>query len=159
MSRTGPCLAAAPSPGSVGRRSLRMVLLFAASYVLIGVAFAAFSDTAKTSAMHLLWRRLAWLVSVVGFAAHIAYEHFLLRSRPRTAAMHASAAAALGAGGLAVAANIHEWTAATRYRPSIAIALLAWPLLTVVPAFFAAILVAAALNRWRPCSEVKTGHK
>jgi len=28
----------------VGRQSVRMVLLFAASYLLIGLAFAAFSD-------------------------------------------------------------------------------------------------------------------
>src|SRR5260370_31143128 len=117
-------------------RSLRMVLLLAASYLLIGITFAEFSDWATSNAMHLMWRRLAWLVSGVGFAAHIAYEHFRLGNSPRTTAMHASIAAALGAGGLAVAANLHEWMAGSSYRPSIAIALVAWPLLTVGPAFF-----------------------
>ena len=138
---------------SVGKRSLRMVLLLAAAYLLIGIAFAAFSDWATTNAMHLMWRRLAWLVSGVGFAAHIAYGHFRLRNPPRRTAMHASIAAGLGAGALAVAANLHEWRAASSYRPSIAIALVAWPLLTVVPAFVVAMVAAAVLNRWRPRSE------
>src|SRR6266851_4051921 len=48
---------------SAGRRSLRVVLLLAAAYLLIGIAFAAFSDWATTNAMHLMWTRLAWLVS------------------------------------------------------------------------------------------------
>ena len=72
---------------------------------------------------------------------------------PRTTAMHASIAAALGAGALAVAANLHEWMAASSYRPSIAMALVAWPLLTVVPAFVVAMVAAAVLKRWYPRSE------
>ncbi len=103
--------------------------------------------------MHLLWRRLAWLVSGIGFAAHIVYGHYRLANPPRTTAMHASIAAALGAGALAVAANLHEWMAASSYRPSIAMALVAWPLLTVVPAFVVAMVAAAVLKRWYPRSE------
>ena len=95
-----------------------MVLLVAVAYLVVGIAFAAFSDWATTNAMHLLWRRLAWLVSGIGFAAHIAYGHFRLGNSPRTTAMHASSAAALGAGGLAVAANVHEWMAVSSYRRS-----------------------------------------
>src|SRR5437763_8323006 len=135
---------------SAGRRSLRMVLLFAGTYVLIGIAFAAFSDGATTNAMHLMWRRLAWLVSAVAFTAHIAFEQFRVGNPPRTTALHVSVAAAVGAGGLAVAANIHEWMAGPRYRPSIVVALVAWPLLTLVPAFLVAMLGATILNRWYP---------
>ena len=83
---------------SVRTRSLRMVLLFAAAYLLIGLAFADFSDWATTNAMRLIWRRLAWLVSGVGFASHIAYGHFRLGNSPRTTAMQASIVAALGDG-------------------------------------------------------------
>ena len=133
---------------SVRRQSLRMVLLLAAAYVLIGIAFGEFSDWATTGAMHLAWRLLAWLVAGVGFAAHIAYGHFRLANPPRTTAVHASIAAALGAGGLAVAANVHEVMAASKYRPSMAIALVAWPILIAVPAFAVAMVAAAALNRW-----------
>ena len=103
--------------------------------------------------MHLLWRRLAWLVSGVGFAVHILYGHFCLRNPPRATAMHASIAAALGAGGLAVAANLHEWTTAASYRASIALSLLAWPLLTIIPAFVAAFVAAVLLNQWWRPSE------
>ena len=129
-----------------------MVLLVAVAYLVVGIAFAAFSDWATTNAMHLLWRRLAWLVSGIGFAAHIAYGHFRLGNPPRTTAMHASFAAALGAGGLALAANVHEWATASSYRPAIAIAIVAWPLLTVVPAFVVAMVAASMLDRWCPCS-------
>ena len=139
----------------VRRRSLRMLLLFAAAYVVIGIAFGTFSDAATTNAMRLLWRRLAWLVSGIGFAAHIAYGHYRPRNVPRTTAMQVSIAAALGAGGLALAANLHEWMAASRYRPSVAFALVAWPLLTVVPAFVVAMVGAALLNRWYPRSETQ----
>src|SRR5258708_21472875 len=103
---------------SVGRRSLRMVLLFAAAYLLIGIAFAEFSDWATTNAMHLMWRRLAWLVSGVGFAAHIAYGHFLLRNSPLTTPIFASIASTLVSGALAVAADLHECTAPSFSRPS-----------------------------------------
>jgi hypothetical protein len=125
-----------------------MVLLLAAAYLVIGIMFGDFSDLAATNAMRLLWRRLAWLVSGIGFAAHIAYGHFRLGNSPRTTAMHATIAAALGAGALAVAANVHEWISPSRYRPSMAIALFAWPLLTLVPAFVIALIAAAVLNRW-----------
>src|SRR4051794_29378222 len=99
------------------RRSLHVVLLVAASYLVIGIALAKFSDFATTNAIRLMWRRLAWLVCGVEFAAHIHYGTFRLRNPPRITAMHASMAAALGAGGLAVAANLHEWRTASRYRP------------------------------------------
>jgi hypothetical protein len=123
-----------------------MVLLLAAAYLLIGLAFADFSDWATTNAMRLIGMRLAWLVSGIGFTSHIAYGHFRLGNSPRTTATQASIAAALGAGALAVAANVHE-SMSPRYRPSIAIALVAWPLLTAVPAFGVAIVAAAVLHR------------
>ena len=92
---------------------------------------------------------MEWLVSGVGFAAHIAYGHSCLANPPHATAMHASMAAALGAGGLAIAANVHEWVADSSYRPSMAVALVAWPLLTAVRAFDVAMVAAEVLNRWR----------
>ena len=58
----------------------------------------------------------------IGFAAHIAYGLFRLGNTPRTA------------GSLAVAANVPELMTASRYPPSLAVALVAWPPLTLVPA-------------------------
>jgi hypothetical protein len=60
-----------------------------------------------------------------------------------------SAAVALGALGLALAANIHELGSDSGYRLGMLIALIAWPLLTAVPAFVLALVVAAGLGvRW-----------
>ena len=52
-----------------------------------------------------------------------------------------------------MAANLHEAMAAAPYRPSIAIALVAWPLLTLFPAFVVALIAASLLKRWFPRSE------
>jgi hypothetical protein len=82
-----------------------------------------------------------------GYAAHIGYEHFRLNTSPRVTALHAAMAVALGAFLLAVAANIHDLGSASGYRPRMLIALVAWPLLTGVPAFLFALAVAAVLAR------------
>jgi hypothetical protein len=134
---------------AVGFSTARMVLLLGAAYALIGVLSGQFSDWAGPGGMRFVWRWLAWLVSGVAFMGHIAYGHFRLRNSPGKTAMQASAAAALGAGGLAGAANMHEWMTASRYRPSIALALLLWPLLTAIPAFVAAMIAATMLHHWR----------
>ena len=58
----------------------------------------------------------------------------------------ARAAVAFGAFALALAANIHDLGSASGYRPRMLIALVAWPLLTGVPAFIVALVVAAGLG-------------
>ena len=131
---------------SAGRRSLILVLLLAVVYLVIGLAFPVFASSAPSSV--ILWRRLAWLVSGVAFAAHICYEHFRLGSSTRTTATRASMAAAAGACGLAVVANVHGWVVGSSHKGALAIALVGWPLLTAVPAFLVAIVAAAVLNRW-----------
>src|SRR5437867_2681483 len=45
-----------------------MVLLLAAAYLIIGIAFAEFSDWATTNALHLMWRRLATFRTLSGFS-------------------------------------------------------------------------------------------
>lgn len=47
---------------------------------------------------------------------------------------------------LALAANIHELGSASGYRPRMVIALVAWPIITGVPAFIAALVAAAGLG-------------
>jgi hypothetical protein len=124
-----------------------VVLLLAAVYLLVGLAFGEFASWSTTMTMRVTWRRLAWLISGIAFAAHIGYEHFRLGNSSRTTATHASIAAALGACALAAAANVHGLVASS-YRRSIGFALVTWPLLTAVPAFVVAMIVASVLNRW-----------
>jgi hypothetical protein len=53
---------------------------------------------------------------------------------------------ALGAFGLALAGNIHDLWSISGYRPRMLIALVAWPVLTGVPAFIVALIAAAGLG-------------
>lgn len=120
---------------------VRAALLAGVVYFLIGRVFALPSD-------HLLqWRLAAWVFSGAVFAAHLAYEHFRLHNTARPTAGHASVGVAFGALALALAANIHDLGSASGYRPRMLIALVAWPILTAVPAFLVALAVAAVLAR------------
>jgi hypothetical protein len=61
-------------------------------------------------------------------------------------ALHLSAAVALGAFALALSANIHDLASPSGYRPRMLVALIAWPVLTAVPAFIVALAMAAGLR-------------
>jgi hypothetical protein len=128
---------------SIRTQSLVVVLLIGAFYATVGVVFAKFAPD-------LLWRRLAWLVSAMAFAAHIAYEHFVFCYSPRTLARHVGAAAALGAFGLAAAANLRGWSVAAANHRALGIALVAWPILVGVPAFIGAMIAALVARRVWP---------
>jgi hypothetical protein len=127
-------------------RWLVAVLLVGVVYLLAGIVFASLAKTATSDQVRVMWRLAAWLISALAFAAHIGYEHTRLRSSPRTTALHASLAVALGAFGLAVSAGIHA-QAAHKHFPAVALA--AWPALTAVPAFVVALIAAALLTRLR----------
>lgn len=129
---------------------LRTVLILGVLYVLAGVAFGAIAGSAGSNQMRTMWRVAAWLTSAVAFTAHIGYEHFRLRNSRVTIALHASLAAALGAFGLAVAANVHAQSVATANHRLLAIALAVWPAMTALPAFIVALAMAVVLARMRP---------
>jgi hypothetical protein len=120
------------------------MLLVGVAYGVIGILFAALAGVDHVR----LWRLAAWVVSAAVFAAHIGYEHYRLDSPPRATALHVAGAAALGALALALAANVHSLSAAAHANQSrLLLALVAWPAITAVPAFFVALAVAAALAR------------
>ena len=125
-------------------RWLRAVLFVGVVYLVAGISFAALANRAASAQMRVTWRLAAWVISAAAFAAHIWHEHVRLRSSPGTTALHTSLAVALGAFALAVAANIHA-QAVSSYQPSHAVALVAWPVLTALPAFVVALAVAAGL--------------
>ena len=118
-------------------------ILVGVLYSVIGIVFALPSDHVR------VWRLVAWVVSAAVYAAHIGYEQFRLGNAPRATALHSALAVAVGAFGLAVAANLHEVWVASGYRRSLALALVAWPALTAVPAFVVALVVATTLVRIR----------
>src|SRR6266511_4853345 len=100
------------------------MILVAVAYVAIGIVFAALAADVN----HVrLWRLAAWVASAAVAAAHIAYEHYRLGHSPRATALHAAGAVALGAFGLALAANVH-WLLAESHGPQPPLlALPVWP--------------------------------
>lgn len=128
------------------QRWLSTAIVVGVLYLAVGRASAALAGAAASDQMQSFWRFSAFAISAVVFAAHMAYEHFRLRNGARTTAWHASVAVAFGALGLALAANMHDLGSASGYRPRMLIALIAWPLLTAVPAFIVALVVAAGLG-------------
>jgi len=132
------------------QRWLIAVILAGVLYLAVGITSATLAGGAASSQMQFFWRLSAFIISAVVFAAHIAYEHFRLRNTARPTAWHASVAVAFGGFALALVANIHDLGSASGYRPRMLIALVAWPLLTAVPAFIVALVVAAGLGVTRP---------
>lgn len=120
---------------------LRAALLVGAVYLVIGRVFALPATHVRA------WRLAAWIVSGIVFAAHIWYEHLKLRHPARTTALHAAAAAAMGAFALALVAALRAQALTGAIQPRWLLALVLWPLITGVPAFLAALVVVAVLAR------------
>ena len=131
---------------SAHQRWLVAAIIAGILYLIIAMGSSALAGTAASSQMQYVWRLSAFVMSGLVLTAHIAYEHFRLRSATRTTAWHASLGVAFGALALALAANIHDVGSAAGYRPRMLIAFVAWPLLTAVPAFVVSLVVAAVLN-------------
>ena len=133
---------------SVRRSWVGVAVLAGVAYFVVGFGFALIATPTVSGRMWFVWRLAAWVVSAAVFAAHIGYEHFRLGSSPRVTACHAATAVALGAFLLAVAATVHAATVAS-HAPYVrfALALVVWPLVTALPAFLVALVVAALLAR------------
>ena len=119
-------------------------------YLAAVLTSGSLAGAAASNQMRFFWRLSAFVISAVVFAAHVAYEHFRLRSTARRTAWHTSLAVAIGAFALALVPNIHDLASASGFRPRMLIALVAWPLGTAVPAFIVALVVAAGLGVKRP---------
>lgn len=128
------------------RRWLCTAILVGGLYLAVGIISATLAGAAASNQMRFIWRLSAFLLSAVAFAAHTAYEHFRLRNAAQSTAWHASVAVAFGAFALALVANVHDLGSASGYRPRMLIALVTWPLITAVPAFLVALVVAAGLG-------------
>jgi len=121
-------------------------LLAAALYVVISLGSVAL-DQASGGGLHP-WRLAAWLASAVVAGTQIWYEHYRLTTPPTKTALRAAASVALGAFGLAVSAYLHSLR--TPGQDRILIALVAWPVMTALPAFLAALGITTLLARLSP---------
>ena len=115
-------------------------------YLIVGVAFP---NPSASNKMQFMWRLAAWLTCAVAFVIHIGFEYFRLRNSPRRTALHVSLSVVVGALSLAAAANIHALRTGIGNQRLLALALVIWPIIAGVPAFVAALTVAAGLARMR----------
>src|SRR5438105_13213072 len=134
---------------SAQRPWLRAAILFGVVYLAAGFVFGVLAGAAASNQMRAAWRLLAWLVSAVAYALHIRYEYARLHNPPAAAARHVSTGVAIGAFGLALAANIHALTAGSTHRRALGLSLVLWPLLTAIPSFVVALAATATLARTR----------
>ena len=126
-----------------------MATLVGVFYAVVAVVSGVLAGAAGSVRMLLMWRWLAFIVSGMAFAWHVLREVSRDGSTVRSTAWHAALAAGIGGFGIALAANVHELTAGSGYRPRILLALVAWPIVTAVPAFLMALVGAAALGAMR----------
>ena len=131
-------------------RWLGRSLLAGSAYAAVGVVFGLLAGAAGSHEMTIFWRWAAWAVSAATYAAHIGYERFGLGNSTGSTALHVAAAVAVGAFGLAVAAGAHALFAPSPPNLRLyVLALVAWPIVTAVPAYLVALVVSAALSRVR----------
>ena len=130
--------------------AIRIALFVGSMYLVVGIVFGELAGRAASAQTRVAWRWAAWLVSGALFGAHVVYEQVRLRTSPRISALHVSAAAALGAFGLAAAANVHAYVAsANEHAFMLALSLAIWPLMTALPAFVVALVAALLFARMR----------
>jgi len=124
------------------------ILIVGVVYVVAGYG-SALLDSSVPAQMRFAWRLGAWVTCGLAYMAHIAYEHSRLGNSPFATALHVAMAVALGAFFLAVAATTHA-AMVSSHAPlwQFLIALLAWPIITAVPAFVVALAIAAVLARF-----------
>lgn len=122
---------------------IRAAVLLGVGYALVGISFAVPVTHVQA------WRLAAWVVSAIGYTAHIAYERFRLQNSPSSAALHVALAAGLGAFGLAVGANVHSLYAGStnQHRQLLLLSLGIWPAITALPAFVVAFGANMVLRR------------
>jgi uncharacterized protein (DUF486 family) len=122
------------------------VLVIGAIYCLDGIVFGMFAGLSKSPAMVFMWRLAAWVTCSVLFAGNIWYEYYRFKNAPFKTALHVSLASALGAFGLAVAANIHAQFVQSANQVLLTLSLIIWPFLTIVPAFIVAFAITSVLQ-------------
>jgi hypothetical protein len=139
-----------PETGWVKTHATRALLLVGLVYLAAGLLFGLLSGRAGSHQGVVAWRLAAWVLSAVAFGGHILYEQLRLGSSHRNTAFHAAGAAALGAFGLAVAANVHaRMVHEPQHAVALGLSLVIWPLLAALPAFLVALVAAVVLARVR----------
>jgi ABC-type transport system involved in cytochrome c biogenesis permease component len=116
-------------------------------YFIVGRLFASLAGAATSTQARTSLRLTAWILSALAFTVHIGLERLRLRSSAVTTAIHVAVAVAFGAFGLEGAAALRAPVDPNVPRGPMLLALVAWPLITGVPAFVVAWIAANVLGR------------
>jgi len=128
------------------QRSTAIILLASVAYIVVGAGTAPLGEMLLPSAGAKVWRLAAWVLSLVVFVLHLAFEHSQSAS-PKTVALRVALGVALGAFGVAALGPMRaHWGEPERARLA-ALSLVAWPIITGVPAFGVSLIAAYALDR------------
>lgn len=129
-------------------RHLRVwtVVLASAGYIVVGFGFAILAGMASSPTGVKTWRLAAWLFSLLIFGVHLAIERPRHGSR-RAAAVQVALAVALGALGVAILGPFRAHWGEPNLAKLALLSLVAWPLLTGVPAFVVALTIGVILDR------------
>jgi len=123
-----------------------MFVLASAGYVLAGAGTAFLAGSASSAAAVKAWRLGSWLFSLLIFGCHFAGER-RLRSGPVSSARILASAVALGACGVAALGPLRaHWGDPARSR-LVLLSIVAWPLITGVPAFLVALSARLLFDR------------
>lgn len=126
---------------------LRVVLAASLGYVAVGMATAALAGGAATARGTTRWRLAAWVLSLAIFVIHLVASRRDRRASVPMGAFNVALAVALAAFVLAALGPVRShWNDAHLIR--VALSLVAWPVLTGLPAFVAALLGGHFVKRW-----------
>lgn len=128
---------------SAGAKSVWALSLAGALYGFIGVAFPNPSADARG------WRLASFAVSGVVYICHIAFEQLRLRTSPVRTAVRGAFGVAIGGFLIAVGAIVHAMMFSTTVPLwRFAVALVAFPVITSVPALAGGLLLAFVLSKF-----------
>lgn len=135
-----------PMPSRTRQRKAGIILLAGVAYLLIGIGTSMLAAEVSSSVGGKAWRLAAWLLSLVVFGVHLDIERGRDSRRVRVAARVATAVA-IGAFGVAALGPLRmHWSEPARLK-LVMLSLVAWPVLTGVPAFVVALLGSIGLDR------------
>jgi hypothetical protein len=125
---------------------IRIVLLASAAYIVVGIATAALAGMASSPSGVKAWRLAAWLLSLAIFGVQFAIERRRRLGRVNVA-LSVALAVAIGAFVLAVLGPLRShWGDPSRLKLAL-LSLVAWPVLTGIPAFLVALIAGFILDR------------
>ena len=123
------------------------LLLAAAGYVVAGTGTVALAGMIGAPGSVKGWRAAAWLLSLAVFVIHFASER-RHRARPLSIALHVALGVAIAAVVVAAFGPLRaHWAEPARFRLAL-LSVVAWPVLTGVPAFLVALTGSVLLDRF-----------